>query len=241
MKILNHIFKSRTADEGIFLNRLKKITSLRPVNLKIYQKAFTHRSMNIKDVHGNYVNYERLEFLGDSILSVIVSKFLFNKFPSAKEGGLTKYRAKIVSRENMNQIGLKLNLIDLLELDQKINFGENIHGNLLEALIGAVFIDRGYLKCQKFILDKIIADYVNVEQLEHSVLSYKGLLIEWGQKRKKKVRFTTTSDGGLDPEINYSTSVLINEVIIVKARGGSKKKAEEKSAKRAYYALNLKY
>ena len=241
MKILNHIFKSRTADEGIFFNRLKKITSLRPVNLKIYQKAFTHRSMNIKDIHGNYVNYERLEFLGDSILSVIVSKFLFNKFPSAKEGGLTKYRAKIVSRENMNQIGLKLNLIDLLELDQKINFGENIHGNLLEALIGAVFIDRGYLKCQKFILDKIIADHVNVEQLEHSVLSYKGLLIEWGQKRKKKVRFTTTSDGGLDPEINYSTSVLINEVIIVKARGGSKKKAEEKSAKRAYYALNLKY
>jgi len=241
VKILNHIFKSRSADEGIFFNRLKKITSLRPVNLKIYQKAFTHRSMNIKDIHGNYVNYERLEFLGDSILSVIVSKFLFNKFPSAKEGGLTKYRAKIVSRENMNQIGLKLNLIDLLELDQKINFGENIHGNLLEALIGAVFIDRGYLKCQKFILDKIIADHVNVEQLEHSVLSYKGLLIEWGQKRKKKVRFTTTSDGGLDPEINYSTSVLINEVIIVKARGGSKKKAEEKSAKRAYYALNLKY
>ena len=241
MKILNHIFKSRSADEGIFFNRLKKITSLRPVNLKIYQKAFTHRSMNIKDIHGNYVNYERLEFLGDSILSVIVSKFLFNKFPSAKEGGLTKYRDKIVSRENMNQIGLKLNLIDLLELDQKINFGENIHGNLLEALIGAVFIDRGYLKCQKFILDKIIADHVNVEQLEHSVLSYKGLLIEWGQKRKKKVRFTTTSDGGLDPEINYSTSVLINEVIIVKARGGSKKKAEEKSAKRAYYALNLKY
>ena len=241
MKILNHIFKSRTVDEGIFFNRLKKITSLRPVNLKIYQKAFTHRSMNIKDIHGNYVNYERLEFLGDSILNVIVSKFLFNKFPSAKEGGLTKYRAKIVSRENMNQIGLKLNLIDLLELDQKINFGENIHGNLLEALIGAVFIDRGYLKCQKFILDKIIADHVNVEQLEHSVLSYKGLLIEWGQKRKKKVRFTTTSDGGLDPEINYSTSVLINEVIIVKARGGSKKKAEEKSAKRAYYALNLKY
>ena len=241
MKILNHIFKSRSADEGIFFNRLKKITSLRPVNLKIYQKAFTHRSMNVKDIHGNYVNYERLEFLGDSILSVIVSKFLFNKFPSAKEGGLTKYRAKIVSRENMNQIGLKLNLIDLLELDQKINFGENIHGNLLEALIGAVFIDRGYLKCQKFILDKIIADHVNVEQLEHSVLSYKGLLIEWGQKRKKKVRFTTTSDGGLDPEINYSTSVLINEVIIVKARGGSKKKAEEKSAKRAYYALNLKY
>jgi len=241
VKILNHIFKSRSADEGIFFNRLKKITSLRPVNLKIYQKAFTHRSMNIKDIHGNYVNYERLEFLGDSILSVIVSKFLFNKFPSAKEGGLTKYRAKIVSRENMNQIGLKLNLIDLLELDQKIDFGENIHGNLLEALIGAVFIDRGYLKCQKFILDKIIADHVNVEQLEHSVLSYKGLLIEWGQKRKKKVRFTTTSDGGLDPEINYSTSVLINEVIIVKARGGSKKKAEEKSAKRAYYALNLKY
>jgi len=241
VKILNHIFKSQTSEEGVFFNRLKKITSLRPVNLKIYQKAFTHRSMHVKDVHGNYVNYERLEFLGDSILSVVVSKFLFDKFPSAKEGGLTKYRAKIVSRESLNQIGLKFNLIDLLALEQKINFGENIHGNLLEALIGAVFIDRGYLKCQNFILDKIIADHVDVEQLEHSVLSYKGLLIEWGQKRKKKVKFTTTSDGGLDPEINYTTSVFINEVTVVKARGISKKKAEEKAAKRAYYALNLKH
>ena len=110
----------------------------------------------------------------------------------------------------------------------------------MEALIGAVFIDRGYLKCQDFILSKIIADHVDIEQLEHSVLSYKGLLIEWGQKRKKKVRFTTTSDTGLDPEINYSTSILINEVIVVKARGGSKKKTEEKAAKRAYCALNLK-
>lgn len=240
MNILNHIFKSRTAEERVFFKSLKKITSLHPANLKIYQKAFTHRSMQVKDIHGNSVNYERLEFLGDSILSVVVSKFLFNKFPSAKEGGLTKYRAKIVSRENMNQIGLKLNLIDLLELDQKINFSENIHGNLLEALIGAVFIDRGYLKCQDFILSKIIADHMDIEQLEHSVLSYKGLLIEWGQKRKKKVRFTTTSDKGLDPEINYSTSILINEVTVVKARGGSKKKTEEKAAKRAYCALNLK-
>ena len=114
MKILNHIFKSQTSEEGVFFNRLKKITSLRPVNLKIYQKAFTHRSMHVKDVHGNYVNYERLEFLGDSILSVIVSKFLFDKFPSAKEGGLTKYRAKIVSRENLNKIGEDIGLQDFI-------------------------------------------------------------------------------------------------------------------------------
>ena len=113
MNILNHIFESRTAEERVFFKSLKKITSLHPANLKIYQKAFTHRSMQVKDIHGNSVNYERLEFLGDSILSVVVSKFLFNKFPSAKEGGLTKYRAKIVSRENMNQIGLKLNLIKI--------------------------------------------------------------------------------------------------------------------------------
>ena len=225
----------------MFFVRLKKSTSLKIVNVEIYQKAFTHRSSNLKDDNGNSINFERLEFLGDSMLSVVISALLFQSFPEAKEGTLTKYRAKIVSRENLNNIGEKLGLIEFIDGDIKANLGNNIHGNLLEALVGAIFIDRGYVKCKEFILKKIVTDYVDLDQLKHTILSYKGLLLEWGQKNKKIVQFKTDRDKGLDPKFNYTTSVYLNNRLIVKAREISKKKSEEKSARRAYHAMNIKY
>lgn len=225
----------------MFFGRLKKITSLKIVNVEIYQKAFTHRSSNLKDDNGNSINFERLEFLGDSMLSVVISALLFQSFPEAKEGTLTKYRAKIVSRENLNNIGEKIGLIEFIDGDIKANLGNNIHGNLLEALVGAIFIDRGYVKCKEFILKKIVTNYVDLDQLKHTILSYKGLLLEWGQKNKKIVQFKTDRDKGLDPKFNYTTSVYLNNRLIVKAREISKKKSEEKSARRAYHAMNIKY
>jgi ribonuclease-3 len=225
----------------MFSGRLKKITSLKIVNVEIYQKAFTHRSSNLKDDNGNSINFERLEFLGDSMLSIVISALLFQSFPEAKEGTLTKYRAKIVSRENLNNIGKKLGLIEFIDGEIKANLGNNIHGNLLEALVGAIFIDRGYVKCKEFILKKIVSDYVDLDQLKHTILSYKGLLLEWGQKNKKIVQFKTDRDKGLDPKFNYTTSVYLNNRLIVKAREISKKKSEEKSARRAYHAMNIKY
>ena len=217
MSFLNKILRSSNTKEMMFLGRLKKITSLKIVNVKIYQKAFTHRSSNLKDDNGNSINFERLEFLGDSMLSVVISALLFQSFPEAKEGTLTKYRAKIVSRENLNNIGEKLGLIEFID-GEKSNLGNNIHGNLLEALVGAIFIDRGYVKCKEFILKKIVSDYVDLDQLKHTILSYKGLLLEWGQKNKKIVQFKTDRDKGLDPKFNYTTSVYLNNRLIVKAR-----------------------
>ena len=225
----------------MFSSRLRKITSLKIINVEIYQKAFTHRSSNLKDDNGNSINFERLEFLGDSMLSIVISALLFETFPEAKEGTLTKYRAKIVSRENLNNIGKKLSLIEFIDDEIKANLGNNIHGNLLEALVGAIFIDRGYFKCKEFILNRIVTDYVDLNQLKHTILSYKGLLLEWGQKNKKIVQFKTDRDKGLDPKFNYTTSVYLNNRLIVKAREISKKKSEEKSARRAYHAMNIKY
>ena len=241
MSFLNKILRSSNTKERVFFGRLEKITSLKIVNIEIYQKAFTHRSSNLKDDNGNSINFERLEFLGDSMLSLVISALLFQSFPEAKEGTLTKYRAKIVSRENLNNIGEKLGLIEFIDGDVKANLGNNIHGNLLEALVGAIFIDRGYVKCKEFILEKIVTDYVDLDQLKHTILSYKGLLLEWGQKNKKIVQFKTVRDKGLDPKFNYTTSVYLNNRLIVKAREISKKKSEEKSARRAYHAMNIKY
>ena len=222
MNLFTHLLRPSAKKDKMFFSRLRKITSIKPRNKVIYHTAFTHRSLNLKDDEGHLINFERLEFLGDSILSIVVSSFLYEKFPFAKEGTLTKYRAKIVSRENLNQIG------------------HNIHGNLLEALVGAIFIDQGYKKCNEFIIKKILEDHVDIDQLQHAVLSYKGFLIEWGQKTKKNIKFKTNSDDGLDPNFNYTTEVYLNEKQIVKARGISKKKSEEKAAKRAFHAMNIK-
>jgi len=224
----------------IFFSGLRKITSLKAYNKNVYRTAFTHRSKNLKDDDGHLINFERLEFLGDSILSIVVSFFLYDKFPFAKEGTLTMYRAKIVSRENLNQIGQKIDLIYFLDQKNKVNFGKNIHGNLLEALIGAVFVDRGYEKCSEFVKKKILGEHVDIDLLQHTVLSYKGFLIEWGQKTKKNVTFKTNKDSGLDPEFNYTTQIFLDNKQIVKARGVSKKKSEEKAAKRAFHAMNIK-
>jgi len=241
VNFINKIIRPSNINERMFFSRLKKITSLNTVNGEIYQKAFTHRSSNLKDVKGNSINFERLEFLGDSMISIVISALLFETFPQAKEGTLTKYRAKIVSRENLNNIGEKLSLIEFLDGEIKANLGNNIHGNLLEALVGAIFIDRGYKKCKEFILKRIVKDYVDLDQLKHTILSYKGLLLEWGQKNKKIVQFKTERDRGLDPKFNYTTSVYLDDKLIVKAREISKKKSEEKSARRAYHAMNIKY
>ena len=240
MNLLGHFLKSSAKKDVIFFRRLKKITSLKAYNKHIYHTAFTHRSRNLKGDNGHLINFERLEFLGDSILSVVVSSYLYLKFPFANEGTLTKYRAKIVSRENLNQIGLKIGLINFLEEKSTMNFGKNIHGNLLEALVGAIFIDRGYKKCSEFVMNKILGEYVEIDQLQHAVLSYKGLLIEWGQKTKKNIKFKTNTENGLDPEFNFTTQVYLDEKKIIKARGVSKKKSEEKAAKRAFHAMNIK-
>lgn len=239
MNFFSHFLKSSNEDV-IFFSGLRKITSLKAYNKNVYRTAFTHRSKNLKDDDGHLINFERLEFLGDSILSTVVSFFLYDKFPFAKEGILTMYRAKIVSRENLNQIGQKIDLIYFLDKKNKVNFGKNIHGNLLEALIGAVFVDRGYEKCSEFVKKKILGEHVDIDLLQHTVLSYKGFLIEWGQKTKKNVTFKTNTDSGLDPEFNYTTQIFLDNKQIVKARGVSKKKSEEKAAKRAFHAMNIK-
>lgn len=132
------------------------------------------------------MNYERLEFLGDAMLSSVIAAHLYRKVPSGDEGYLTKMRSKIVSREHLNELGRELNLIGMVNSRISANhFGENIHGNIFEALVGAIFLDRGYVFCEKFINKRVIDSHVDIPKLEGKVISYKSLLIEWCQKEKK--------------------------------------------------------
>ena len=144
MKILKNIFqKSRSKEDGIFFNEVQNIIGFKPQSIIYYQKAFTHRSTNQIDLKGNPMNYERLEFLGDAMLSSVIAAYLYNEAPAGDEGYLTKMRSKIVSREHLNELGRDLDLIRFVESKVPTqHFGENIHGNIFEALVGAIFLDH---------------------------------------------------------------------------------------------------
>jgi len=237
MKYIRNIFSSRQKQVGNFFVAVEKILGFKPKSIDTYKVAFTHRSMNIKDEEGNAINYERLEFLGDAMLSAVIALHLFTEVPSGDEGYLTKMRSKVVSREHLNELGKELNLIKLVESKiPKGQFGENIHGNLFEALVGAIFLDKGYNYCEKFIYNRVIIPYVDIEKLEGKVISYKSLLIEWCQKEKRTFDFDVYDDTGNDEIRHFAVKLSIDGKLLAKARATSKKKAEEKAAKRAFFA-----
>ena len=240
MNVFKKIFtkNSRPQEGGIFFEAIHKILGFVPQNIDYYQKAFTHRSSNKLDSKGNPINYERLEFLGDAMLSSVIASHLFNVVPHGDEGYLTKMRSKIVSREHLNELGRDLNLIQFV--DSKVptqHFGENIHGNIFEALVGAIFLDRGYTYCEKFIYKRVIVPYVDIEKLEGKVISYKSLVIEWCQKEKKSFHYDVFDDNGNDSQRFFGVKLSIDQKIIAKARATSKKKAEEIASKRAFYVF----
>lgn len=243
MRILKKIFSgnSRPTEGGNFFVSVEKIIGFKPITILYYEKAFTHRSSNKTDVHGNPLNYERLEFLGDSMLSSVIAAHLYKEAPLGDEGYLTKMRSKIVSREHLNELGKDLNLINLVESKvPTAHFGENIHGNIFEALVGAIFLDKGYKGCEDFIQRKVIVPYVNIERLEGKVISYKSLLIEWCQKEKKTFHFDVFDDNGNDSQKYFGVKLSVDDKIVAKARATSKKKAEETAAKRAYFLFQEK-
>ncbi|GGW57896.1 RNAse III [Winogradskyella epiphytica] len=238
MSFIRNILNSRSQEDGNFFLQLKEILGFKPKSKFLYITAFTHRSMNLTDEKGNAMNYERLEFVGDAILGSVIAGYLYEKVPHGDEGYLTKMRSKVVSREHLNKLGEELGLIDLVQSKiPKSNFGSNIHGNLFEALVGAIYLDRGYKACEKFVYKRVINPHVDIEALEGKVISYKSLLIEWCQKEKNTFDYQIYEDTGNDELKHFSVKLIINDKVISKARATSKKKAEEKASKRAFFAL----
>lgn len=241
MNFFRKKLKLNSDDDVRFSNDLAKILGFKPKTLSVYKKAFTHSSTKQIDLGGKPINYERLEFLGDAIISAVIAAYLFNKAPLGDEGYLTQMRSKIVSRNNLNTIGKNINLLGFVKSTvSESRFSDNIHGNVFEALIGAIYIDKGFSFCNDFINNILLIPYVNINQLEQKITSYKSLLIEWCQKEKKEIKFEIYEDTGNELIKQYSVKLFIDGVQIAKARDTSKKKAEEKAAKRGYYAIQNK-
>lgn len=241
MNYIQNILKLRHKKNNELSTALEPILGFKPKKIHYYERAFTHRSTNKKDDIGNPFNYERLEFVGDAILGAVVAHYLYVSILDANEGYLTKMRSKIVSRSHLNKIGKGLDLISLLDSTlENSKFGDNINGNLFEALVGAVFLDRGYSMSEKFIFDSVIDPHVDLDQLEGKVISYKSLIVEWCQKEKKKINYSKCHDEGIDEVKHFSVKLEIDGKVIAKARATSRKKAEEKVSQRGYFALQGK-
>ncbi len=211
---------------------IKNIVGFFPNNVEYYRKALIHRSASIVNSKGKIINNERLEYLGDAVLGLIVGDLLFRKFPDTDEGFLTQTRSKIVNRNTLYELTKQLEIQHLIKVsaDQSIS-KKNIYGDALEAFIGAVYLDLGFQKTYKFVEEVIINKHLNLDKLIDSNSNYKSLLVEWAQKYKKQVNTYT------EPEYEgskYFVSVIrVEEQNIGEGMALSKKEAEQKAAKEA--------
>ena len=245
MELKNYFFKflpkNRTQKlsekDLLFRKKISHIVGYNIHNLEIFKEAFSLKSSTKST---NKKNYERLEFLGDSVLGTIISCHLFQTYPNENEGFLTQMKSKIVNRKNLNKLGEDLKLSNLLQVDtSQIILSENISGNLLEALIGAIYLDIDYEFCKKIVLDRILTPST-INKLENKIISYKGLLLEWSQKKKVSIRYETCEEIQPSKTILFRCHVWLQNEKISNALEASKKKAEEKAAKRAFYVLSKK-
>ena len=221
----------------LFRKKISHIVGYNIHNLEIFKEAFSLKSSTKST---NKKNYERLEFLGDSVLGTIISCHLFQTYPNENEGFLTQMKSKIVNRKNLNKLGEDLKLSNLLQVDKsQIILSENISGNLLEALIGAIYLDIDYEFCKKIVLDRILTPST-INKLENKIISYKGLLLELSQKKKVSIRYETCEEIQPNKTILFRCHVWLQNEKISNALEASKKKAEEKAAKRAFYVLSKK-
>ncbi|HBF87712.1 MAG TPA: ribonuclease III [Bacteroidales bacterium] len=212
----------------------------KPSDVSIYRLAFTHSSASLVSPKGIAMNNERLEFLGDAILDSIVTDFLFNKYPNEKEGFLTTMRSKIVNRNFLDNIGEQLDLNQFLKIQLSENSETKHHfGNAFEALIGAIYIDRGYNKTKNFVIHKLINRFIDIEELQIANHNYKSRVIEFCQKHKLSIQFITEETS--DKQFAFESRIYISDEIFGFGFGQNKKDAEQKAAEIALDKLQNKF
>jgi ribonuclease-3 len=209
-----------------------------PGNIKLYQTALTHRSAAVKSPAGGYINNERLEYLGDSVLSAIASDILYHRFRKGNEGFLSGTRSKIVSRESLNCIAREIRLDELTRTAKNhYVIKNNIYGNAFEALVGAVYLDKGYERCQKFI-QSVFDKYLDLDKIVKKDFNYKSKLLETVQRHKITLEYNSPDGKKVGrQEMLFQTEVLLNGIVISSGTGCSKKESQQNAAQAALQKL----
>ena len=211
---------------------LYRILGFYPHNISIYQQALLHKSSSIKAGKGRLLNNERLEFLGDAILDAVVADIVYKRFEGKREGFLTNTRSKIVQRETLNHIGKQIGLDKLIKYTTKqSSHNSYMCGNAFEALIGAIYLDRGYGACKMFMEERIIKQYLNLEKISRKEVNFKSKLIEWSQKNKFEISFELLEQSH-DEDQNpvFESQILVENIAAGKGKGYSKKESQQEAA-----------
>ena len=212
----------------------KRILGFKPRNIGLYKQALIHKSYAIRKYNDPLKSNERLEFLGDAILDSVIAEHIYFVFSNENEGFLTQLRSKIVNRETLKRISIKLGIANLV-ISRIVNDKQKyLYGDALEAVIGAIYLDKGYQKAKCFILDIIIKHHINLNELSKTEVDFKSRIIEWGQKNKKEINFTCNQESnGESKEPAFVSHILISDHIAGVGSGSSKKEAEQNAAQQA--------
>lgn len=208
-------------------NALKILLGFYPKNVLLYKQAFRHKSVATQIKTDFKDSNERLEYLGDAVLGSVVAEYLFLKYPYKNEGFLTKLRSRMVSRQSISSLSLKMGIECFIQISTDSHPSKTINGNALEALIGAVYLDVGYNKTKQFICKKIISNHMDMDEIEHNDKDFKSKVVEWIQREKKNLKFEVVEEKGKNHEKYYTVNVIINDVVEGTGEGKSKKTAEQ--------------
>ncbi len=234
-------FKRDDSDKAL-RKAVKNIIGEKPANLELYRLAFMHASVAKNTASKDYrESNERLEFLGDSVLGMITADYLFKKFPFKDEGFLTEIRSRMVSRESLNVVARKIGLDELIAFDgnrKKIQTRSSMYGDALEALIGAIYLDKGFRFSKKFIIERILIQHFDIDTVVSSNNNFKSKVIEWAQKEGKKINFVFDEEGSIHDK-EFVAQILLDDVFFTEGKGYSKKKAEQTAAMKACETLEL--
>lgn len=217
--------------------QIKNVLGIKPGNYSLYYTALSHRSVKENADENN----ERLEYLGDAVLSTIVADYLFKRYPYKEEGFLTEMRSKMVNRQQLNEIALKMGVKKLTQYNKFDNFlkGSQIFGNTLEALVGAVYLDKGYKATQRWIIRQIVVPYVFVEDLEQIDINLKNRLIGWASKNGKKLEFETVQEKLEGHRRIFTIAVVLEGTVLSQGKGYNKKDASQIAAQSAIEKLGI--
>lgn len=239
MSIIREYFAYKRSADKPLSQYIKNILGFYPRNIAIYQLAFTHKSVADEKVGKCRLSNERLEYLGDAVLEIVVADYLFKKFPTEQEGFLTEMRSRIVSRASLNKLSQKLGFDDYIKHVHSDSEGgfKSIGGNAFEALMGAIYLDRGFEFAQNVIVNRIIRLHIDLDEVQQKEVNYKSRLLEWSQKNKKHTSFNLLNGNGTYYQKLYMVQVTINEKEYGQASHFSIKGAEQLAAEKTWNML----
>jgi len=230
-----NIFIKKSASDIEIVKFLKNVLGVRPKNLDIYKIAFTHSSASAREIMGR-INNERLEYLGDAVLNAVIADYLFKKFPLLPEGPLTEMRSKIVCRDHLNKLSRKMGLAEFIVIEPHTK-PKSIHGDTFEALMGALYLDLGYEKTKKIIINKLLLTFMDLNSVLQEEHNYKSKLINWAQKNNYKIRFESHASDNIKGRKIFTSQCFINNKLVAEAEDFTIKGADQLAAEKAYEQL----